>query len=266
MLVVGTQAVPVASCDARSRRSASGHAATGGRSASHAIPAARRWASAIRRGCRTAASPPGNGTGARCATRVKRWLSRPSSRISPPQIVSPPSRSVAGAVERDADDRLAQPPVLGEQRHHVRVVVLHEVQRPVPGVPLGPGTGEVGGVQVGGEPDGRAAQGGELPGRALERAERLEGAHVADVRRDVGQRAVGEAERVLQLAADGEHRRARAPRGRPAAARTPGSGGSAARGRPPRARRSRRTARGWAGRGRARRRRARAAVPRRPRR
>ena len=204
MLVVGTQAVPVASCEASSRRSASGHAATGGRSASHAIPAACRWASAIRRGWRTAASPPGSDTGARWPTRVKRWLSGPSSRISPPQIVA--VRSVAGAVERHPDDRLPQPPVLREQRNDVRVVVLHEVHRPVPGVALGPLPRQVGGVQVGGQPDGHPAQGGELPGGPLERPQRLQRAHVADVRRDVREPAVGEAERVLQLPADGEHR------------------------------------------------------------
>src|SRR4051794_3184641 len=62
MLEVGAQPSPVASWWASAARSTGGHAATGGRSASHGMPAACRWASAIRYGRSTVASPPGSGT------------------------------------------------------------------------------------------------------------------------------------------------------------------------------------------------------------
>ncbi len=56
----------------------------------------------------------------------ERWPSGPSSRISPPRRRA--VAAVAGAVERDAQHPGAQPPVLGQQRDDVRVVVLHGAQ------------------------------------------------------------------------------------------------------------------------------------------
>ena len=94
--------IPVATSEPQLRRRAARRPAAG--PASQAIPATHRCASAIRHGLRTAASPPGSGTGDRCATRVNRWLSGPRSEdlAAPDRFVA----AVAGAVERDTDDRL----------------------------------------------------------------------------------------------------------------------------------------------------------------
>jgi hypothetical protein len=116
--------------------------------------------------------------------------------------------SVTRAVEGDPDDRFTDAPVLGQQRHHVRVVVLNEVQRSTVRAALRPISGVIPGMQVGGQPCGLTAYLAELAHRPLERAQRLPGAHVADVPGQVGARAVGEAEGVLQFPADGQHRRA----------------------------------------------------------
>ena len=62
MLEVGTQFRPVSSWWRSTASSAGGQAATGGSEVSQATPAAARWASAIRYGRSTAASPPGSGT------------------------------------------------------------------------------------------------------------------------------------------------------------------------------------------------------------
>ena len=131
----------------------------------------------------------------------------PSARISPPQIVC--VAAVTGAVEGDADDGFADAPVLGQQRHHVRVVVLDQIQRPIARVALRPAAGVVPGMQIGGQSRRLAADFAELAHRALERAQRLPGAHVADVPGQVGARAVGEAEGVLQFPAHRQHGRAR---------------------------------------------------------
>jgi hypothetical protein len=65
MLEHGTQPAPVSNCERMSRNSSSVAAATGARSGVQSMPAARNWDSAIRHGLRTAASPPGSGTGNR---------------------------------------------------------------------------------------------------------------------------------------------------------------------------------------------------------
>lgn len=126
---------------------------------------------------------------------------------APDRLVAP----VTGAVEGDADDGFANASVLGQQRHDVRVMVLDQVQRPAAGAALGPLAGVVPRVQVGGQSGRRAADFGELAHGALERAQRLPAGYVADVAGQVRPRSVGEAERVLQFAAHGEHRRAGRP-------------------------------------------------------
>ena len=155
--MVGTQAVPVASCEASSRRSASGHAATGGQVG---VP---RDPGGVQVGER---HPPGMADGRVAAGQRHRRQVRGAGeavavRAQQQDLAAPdrPIRSVAGAVERHPDDRLPKPPVLREQRDDVRVVVLHEVHRPVPGVALGPLARQVGGVQVGGQPDGHRRAG-----------------------------------------------------------------------------------------------------------
>ena len=102
--------------------------------------------------------------------------------------------------------------MLGHDRDDVRVVVLHEYD--VRGLGawarLGPPPGLVAGVCVG--DDARRfdlVHGGELRHRVLERHERLDAAHVADVLTHPRVAARSEAERVLELAADGESRRDR---------------------------------------------------------
>ena len=96
--------------------------------------------------------------------------------------------------------------VLGHHRRDVGVVVLHLGHRARRGL-VGPPPRLVARVGVGGHLRGRdAVEAGELPGGALEGRPRLEAAHVADVLAHEGVVARGEAERVLQLAADGERR------------------------------------------------------------
>jgi hypothetical protein len=126
-----------------------------------------------------------------------------------------PVGAVPGAVERDPDQLLAQPAVLGQQRHHMRVVVLDEVQRWLAGaarVPLGPVAGSVGRVQVGRDHlRGCPVHGRELRDHPVEGAQRRQVAHVADVSGAEGAVVVGEAARVFRLPADREHRRQRPP-------------------------------------------------------
>ena len=57
--------------------------------------------------------------------------------------------AVTGAVEGDPDDGFADATVLGQQRHHMRVVVLNEIQRPIARVPLRPASGVVPRMQIG---------------------------------------------------------------------------------------------------------------------
>ena len=122
MLEHGTHPVPLSNCERVSRNSSGVAAATGARSGVQSMPAIHNCDSAIRHGLRTAASPPGNGTGSRWPTRTKRWLSVPEleNLAAPYRLIA----AVAGAVEGDSDDRFADTSVLGQQRHHVRMVVL----------------------------------------------------------------------------------------------------------------------------------------------
>ena len=120
---------------------------------------------------------------------------------APDRFVAP----VTGAVERDPDDGFAQAPVLGQQRHHMGVVVLDQIQRAFVRVTLGPASGVIPRMQVGGQAHWPAADFAELAHRPLEGAQRLPGGHVADVAGQVGPVAVGEAEGVLQLPAHGQH-------------------------------------------------------------
>ena len=94
--------------------------------------------------------------------------------------------AVTGAIERHPDDGFAEAPVLGQQRDHVRVVVLHQIQWPIARVALSPAAGVIVGMQIGGQSDWRAAYFAELTHCPLERAQCLPGGHVADVARQVG--------------------------------------------------------------------------------
>ena len=123
------------------------------------MSAIHNWDSAIRHGLRTAASPPGSGTGNRWPARTKRWLSVPSVRISPPDRLI---ASITGAVEGDSDDGFADASVLGQQRHHVGVVVLDQIQRSIVRVALRPASGVVPRMQVGGQSQRLSAYFAEL--------------------------------------------------------------------------------------------------------
>ena len=131
--------------------------------------------------------------------------------VSGDEDLATPDRAVgavAGAVEREADHPLTVGhTVLGHHRRDVGVVVLDE--RHVAGrVGLGPPTGLVARVRVGDEQVGfDAVHLGELAGGLLERGERLDAAHVADVLAHPRVGTGREAERVLQLTADGDDRR-----------------------------------------------------------
>ncbi len=61
-------------------------------------------------------------------------------------------------------------------------------------------------MQVGGQPRGLPTDLAQLPHGVIERFQRGDGAHVADVGRDECAPAVGEAKRVLELPAHGKHR------------------------------------------------------------
>ena len=65
MLEHGTHPVPLSNCERMRRNSLGVAAATGASSGVHSMSAIHNWDSAIRHGLRTAASPPGNGTGSR---------------------------------------------------------------------------------------------------------------------------------------------------------------------------------------------------------
>lgn len=62
--------------------------------------------------------------------------------------------SITGAVEGHTDDRLAQHFVLGEQRHHMRVMVLDQIEWAIARVVFGPVAGRVARVKVGGQSSG----------------------------------------------------------------------------------------------------------------
>ena len=137
--------------------------------------------------------------------------------------------AVAGAVEREADHPLTVGhTVLGHHRRDVGVVVLDE-RHLATRVGLSPPPGLIARVRVGDEQVGfDPVHLGELVRGLLERGERLDAAHVADV---LAHPRVGtgcEAERVLQLTADGDDRRRCRMGVAREAARTRGSAGSEA--------------------------------------
>ena len=81
--------------------------------------------------------------------------------------------AITGAVERHSDDGLTETTVLGQQRHHVGMMVLDEIQRPVIGMPLGPITGLISRMQVRGQSHWLMADLAELADRSLKRPQRL---------------------------------------------------------------------------------------------
>src|SRR5271154_3006512 len=89
--------------------------------------------------------------------------------------------AITGAVERHSDDGLTETTMLGQQRHHVGMMVLDEIQRALIGMPLGPITGLVSRVQVRGQSHWLLPDLAELGDRTLERLQRLQRFHVADV-------------------------------------------------------------------------------------
>ena len=71
---------------------------------------------------------------------------------------------------------------------------------------LSPAPGQVGRMQVSGQPRRFVPNSGELADRAFERAQRLQGSHVADVTGAKRPGPVGEAKGVLQFGTDGQNR------------------------------------------------------------
>ena len=222
---------PAATATAAS--SAASQAATGGRSSSHSTPLAAQV------GERGAARVAHRGVAARqidgaqvADPLVTRSLSAPTQ-----QELTAPDRAVvavAGAVERDAEDRAC--PAGRVRRATTRRARggagrAAAAARRAAGVPLGPRPGQVGRVGVGGDRPrarGGAASSAARPPGSKARS-RVEAAHVADVRR---------AERVrrrrrCRRCSSARRRRRASPAGRvrapPATARTRASGGSAVR-------------------------------------
>src|ERR1700733_4818510 len=89
--------------------------------------------------------------------------------------------AITGAVERDTDDGLTEPAVFGQQRCHVRMVVLDQIERTLAGLSLGPTAGLIPGMKIGGQSHRLAANLTELTDRRLERPQRLPGRHVTDM-------------------------------------------------------------------------------------
>jgi hypothetical protein len=116
--------------------------------------------------------------------------------------------AVAGAVERHTDHGFTETSVLGQQRHHVRMVVLNQIQWSIARTALRPTPGVIPGVQVGGQSHRLVPDFTELTHRAFECPQGFQCLHVTDVPGQVCARTVGEAEGVLQFAADRQHRRA----------------------------------------------------------
>ena len=114
--------------------------------------------------------------------------------------------AVAGAVKRNTDHGFTETSVLGQQRHHVRVVVLNQIQWSIAGTALRPTAGVISRVQVGGQSHRLVPDFTELAHRAFERPQGFQCLHVADVSGQVCACTVGEAEGVLQFAADRQHR------------------------------------------------------------
>ena len=201
-------------------------------------------------GRRTAASPPGSGTYARCAEPGEAVVVGEQELAAPHGAVV----AVARAVEGDADHRPgAVEPVFGHRGGDVGVVVLDAHERAGPAaLPVGPPGGAVAGVPVGDQRRGPYA-GRSTPAARSARSKarwRAEVVHVADVRGQPGPPA----RRRGRRCSSGRRRR-RGPAAR-AAGRVQRQRGVAARAadrqRLARRRpgpRSRRTARGSAGRG-----------------
>ena len=216
-------------------------------------PPRSRWTAAMRHGSRIAASPPGSGTGSRCASALERGEVAAQQLAAPERPVGP----VAGAVE-DERERRALLAVLGEAGGRVRVVVLDAdelavlLERPLRREVLGV---EVVGDDLGLDAEhrevelevGRGTRGRPAPSRGRR------GGRRGTPRRRARRRTCSSARRPPRRA--GRRRDGQRQRGRHVAAR-------AAHGEAGRARPSPRSGGGSAGRARGRRRRSRRAAPR----
>src|ERR1700761_2633395 len=89
--------------------------------------------------------------------------------------------AVTGAVEGDSDDGFADTTVFGQQRHHMCVMVLDKIQRPIARMPSRPASGVVPGMQIGRQARWPAPDSAELTHCLLEGAQRRDGGHVTDV-------------------------------------------------------------------------------------
>ena len=118
----------------------------------------------------------------------------------------------ARAVEREPDDPLVRVAlVLGHHRRDVGVVML-DLDDPIGVVGARPPGGCVAGVGIDGDDVGRdRVDPLELGDESLERFERLEVLHVAEVLAHEGALGRRQAERVLEFSTDGQHRAAAAP-------------------------------------------------------
>ena len=101
--------------------------------------------------------------------------------------------------------------VLGDERGHVGLVVLHPHKRNATGggKPLRPLSRQIAGMKIGRDRRGRGSEESQqVLGRPLDRGECLEAAHVADVLAHDRPVANGQAERGFEFPADSENWRA----------------------------------------------------------
>ena len=167
-------------------------------------PARSRCAAATRHGSRIAASPPGSGTGSRCASRSK------PAEVAAQQLAAPerPVGAVARAVE-DERERRALLAVLGEARGGVGVVVLDADERDV--LLERPLRREVLGVEVVGDDLRLDAEHrrGRARGRRGRRGRRARSRGRRGAAERNASRRACDAEGALQLRAGGDERRRR---------------------------------------------------------
>ena len=185
-----------------------------GRGAAEARGDLRAAADALQRGSGHAPRFARRRVAARHRDRRQVADARNGGAVDQQQLAAPCGAVVAeaDAVEREAEQR-AVDAVLGRDRRHVRVVVLHGMRRQAPRVGVferEAGAEEVG-VQV--VRDGLRL---DVEHRAQvidhldQRAAGGRVVEVADMRRQEGLVTAGDADRVLQPGARGQHRRARA--------------------------------------------------------
>ena len=96
--------------------------------------------------------------------------------VPEPEKLSAPDRFVtpiAGAVERNPDDGFTDTSMLCQQRHHMGMVVLNQIDWSIAGMSFCPITGVISGMQVGGQSNRAAPDFTELTHRALERPQGL---------------------------------------------------------------------------------------------